>query len=90
MLVQPDVGCVTTKVYVPGAPTVVVNVFGDITPPNHVAVDPTGVPDPVKVTELTPHTKVCVLPALAVGVAILFCYCCYCCICTSVSCTCCC
>ena len=45
--------------------------FGELTPPNQVAVDPTGVPDPVKVTVLTPHTKVCVLPALAVGVAIL-------------------
>ena len=57
-----------TSVYVPGAPTVVVNDVGEATPPNHVAVEPTGVADPVKVTELTPHTKVCVDPALAVGV----------------------
>lgn len=71
VLVQPEVGWVTTNVYVPGAPTVVVNELGDVTPPNQVAVDPTGVPDPVKVTELTPHTIVCVVPALAVGVAIL-------------------
>jgi hypothetical protein len=69
--VHPDVGCVTTSVYVPGAPTVVVNELGDVTPPNQVAVDPTGVPDPVKVTELTPHTIVCVAPALAVGIVIL-------------------
>ena len=67
VLVQPDVGCVATNVYVPGAPTVVVNDEGDVTPPNHVAVAPAGVADPVKVTELTPHTKVWVLPALAVG-----------------------
>ncbi len=52
----------------PGAPTVVVNDVGDDTPPNQVAVEPSGVPVPVKVTELTPHTKVWVLPALAVGV----------------------
>ena len=52
----------------PGAPTVVVNDVGEDTPPNQVAVDPIGVADPVKVTELTPHTKVWVLPALAVGV----------------------
>ncbi len=35
-------------------------------------MDPTGVPEPVKVTVLTPHTKVCVVPALAVGVVRLF------------------
>lgn len=68
VLVHPDVGSVTTKVQVPGAPTAVVNDVGDTTPPNQVAVEPTGVPVPVKVTELTPHTKVCVDPALAVGV----------------------
>ena len=68
VLVQPEVGWVTTNVYVPGAPTLVVKEFGVLTPPNQVAVDPTGVPVPVKVTELTPHTKVCVAPALAVGV----------------------
>ena len=68
VLVHPDVGWVTTNVYVPGAPTVVVNELGEVTPPNHVAVDPNGVPDPVKVTELTPHTIVCVAPALATGV----------------------
>ena len=55
----------------PGAPTVVVNDVGEVTPPNQVAVEPTGVPDPVKVTELTPHTKVCVDPAFAVGVTVL-------------------
>ena len=52
----------------PGAPTVVVNDVGDDTPPNQVAVEPSGVPVPVKVTDDTPHTKVWVLPALAVGV----------------------
>ena len=44
-----------------------VNELGDDTPPNQVAVEPKGVPVPVKVTELTPHTKVWVLPAFAVG-----------------------
>lgn len=72
VLVQPEVGWVTTSVYVPGAPTVVVNEFGDVTPPNQFAVDVVGVALPVKVTVLTPHTKVCVLPALAVGVVRLF------------------
>lgn len=72
VLVHPDVGWITTNVQVPGAPTVVVNEFGDATPPNQVAVDPAGVPDPVKVTVLTPHAKVCVAPALAVGVVRLF------------------
>ena len=69
VFVHPDVGCVTTKVYVPGAPTVVVNDIGELTPPNHVAVAPTGVAEPVNVTELTPHTNVCVPPALAIGCA---------------------
>lgn len=69
VLVHPDVGWVTTKVQVPGAPTVVVKLLGDVTPPNQFAVDVVGVALPVKVTELTPHTKVCVVPALAVGVA---------------------
>jgi hypothetical protein len=69
VLVQPELGWVTTNVYVPGAPTVVVNELGELTPPNHVAVEPTGVADPVKVTEDTPHTNVCVDPALAVGCA---------------------
>lgn len=72
VLVHPDVGWVTTNVYVPGAPTVVVKLLGDVTPPNQFAVDVVGVALPVKVTELTPHTKVCVVPALAVGVVRLF------------------
>ena len=49
----------------------VVNDVGLVTPPNQFAVEPNGVPAPVKVTELTPHTKVCVDPALAVGVTVL-------------------
>ena len=70
VFVHPDTGCVATNVYVPGAPTVVVNDVGDATPPNHVAVEPNGVAEPVSVTEATPHTKVWVEPAFAVGVAV--------------------
>jgi hypothetical protein len=68
VFVHPDTGCVATNVYVPGAPTVVVNELGDDTPPNHVAVEPTGVAEPVKVTDATPHTNVWVEPAFATGV----------------------
>lgn len=56
----------------PGAPTVVVKEVGVLTPPNQLTVAFVGVAVPVKVTELTPHTKVCVVPAFAVGVSVLF------------------
>ena len=39
------------------------------TPPNQFTEDVVGVDVPVNVTEDTPHTKVCVDPAFAIGVA---------------------
>ncbi len=67
--VQPDTGCVATNVYVPGAQAVVVKLVAvPQTPPNQLIAEVVGVAEPVKVTDVTPHTKVCVDPASAVGV----------------------
>jgi hypothetical protein len=53
----------------PGAQAVVVKLVAvPHTPPSQMALAPDGDAEPDKVTELAPHTNVCVLPALATGV----------------------
>ena len=68
-LIQPVLISVATKVNVPGAQAVVVNVFIEPqTPPCHVTVDTVGDTVPAKVTAGPLHVMLCVAPAEIIGV----------------------